>query len=59
LICGSPATVTEAFAEIDKIGIGGVITQFRLGPMPHEAAVRSMSLFMREVAPEFRGGAAT
>jgi alkanesulfonate monooxygenase SsuD/methylene tetrahydromethanopterin reductase-like flavin-dependent oxidoreductase (luciferase family) len=55
LICGSPATVAAAFAEIDKIGIGGVIMQFRLGPMAHEAATHSMSLFMREVAPEFRG----
>jgi alkanesulfonate monooxygenase SsuD/methylene tetrahydromethanopterin reductase-like flavin-dependent oxidoreductase (luciferase family) len=58
LICGSPTKVAEAFAEIDKIGVGGVITQFRLGPMPHEAAVRSMTLFMREVAPAFRGKAA-
>jgi alkanesulfonate monooxygenase SsuD/methylene tetrahydromethanopterin reductase-like flavin-dependent oxidoreductase (luciferase family) len=58
LICGSPATVAEAFAEIDGIGIGGVIMQFRLGPMAHEAAKRSLTLFMREVAPAFRGKAA-
>jgi alkanesulfonate monooxygenase SsuD/methylene tetrahydromethanopterin reductase-like flavin-dependent oxidoreductase (luciferase family) len=51
LICGSPATVAEAFAEIAKIGVGGVIMQFRLGPMPHEAAAQSLSLFMRQVAP--------
>jgi len=55
LICGSPATVTEAFAEIEKIEVGGVIMQFRLGPMAHEAAIRSLTLFMREVAPTFRG----
>lgn len=55
LIYGSPATVAEAFAEIDKIGVGGVIMQFRLGPMAHEDAARSLTLFMREVAPQFRG----
>jgi alkanesulfonate monooxygenase SsuD/methylene tetrahydromethanopterin reductase-like flavin-dependent oxidoreductase (luciferase family) len=58
LICGSPTTVTEAFAEIEQIGVGGVITQFRLGPMPHEDAMRSLTLFMREVAPRFRGNTA-
>src|SRR5579885_2461434 len=58
LICGSPATVAEAFAEIEEIGVGGVIMQFRLGPMTHEDAARSLSLFMREVAPQFRGKAA-
>jgi alkanesulfonate monooxygenase SsuD/methylene tetrahydromethanopterin reductase-like flavin-dependent oxidoreductase (luciferase family) len=54
-IHGSPARVAEAIAEIDKLGIGGVIASFRLGPMPHEAAVNSLTLFMRRVAPEFRG----
>jgi hypothetical protein len=29
-----------------------------LGPMAHEAAKRSLTLFMREVAPAFRGKAA-
>src|SRR5262245_19172950 len=41
LICGSPATVTQAFREIEAIGIGGVIMVFRLGPMTHEDATRS------------------
>ena len=54
LICGSPERVAETFAEIEKLGVGGVITQFRLGPMAHEAATRSLTLFMREVAPHFR-----
>ena len=58
LICGSPSTVAEAFAEISKLGIGGVIMQFRLGPMAHEDARRSLTLFMREVAPQFRSGVA-
>ena len=53
-IHGSPGRVTEALAEIDKLGIGGVIATFRLGPMPHELAVNSLKLFMGRVAPEFR-----
>jgi alkanesulfonate monooxygenase SsuD/methylene tetrahydromethanopterin reductase-like flavin-dependent oxidoreductase (luciferase family) len=54
-IHGSPARVAEAIAEIDELGIGGVIASFRLGPMPHEAAANSLRLFMSQVAPEFRG----
>ena len=36
LLCGSPATVAEAIAEIDRIGVGGLILVFRIGPMPYE-----------------------
>src|SRR5918999_1415240 len=54
LLCGSPATVTEAISEIDKIGVGGLILVFRLGPMPYEVAANSIRLFMSKVAPEFR-----
>jgi alkanesulfonate monooxygenase SsuD/methylene tetrahydromethanopterin reductase-like flavin-dependent oxidoreductase (luciferase family) len=50
----SPAHVTEALAEIEQLGIGGVIASFRLGPMPHETATSSLRLFMDRVAPEFR-----
>jgi alkanesulfonate monooxygenase SsuD/methylene tetrahydromethanopterin reductase-like flavin-dependent oxidoreductase (luciferase family) len=53
-IHGSPARVAEAIAEIDELGVGGVIASFRLGPMPHEAATNSLKLFMGQVAPEFR-----
>jgi alkanesulfonate monooxygenase SsuD/methylene tetrahydromethanopterin reductase-like flavin-dependent oxidoreductase (luciferase family) len=51
---GSPTTVAAAIAEIAELGIGGVIASFRLGPLPHQAAVESLGLFMREVAPKFR-----
>jgi len=51
---GSPATVAEAIGEIDKIGVGGLILTFRIGPMPYEVAAHSIELFMRKVAPEFR-----
>ena len=54
LICGSPATVAEAFAGIDTLGVGGVIASFRLGPMAYETVAQSLNLFMHEVAPNFR-----
>ncbi len=53
LLCGSPDTVSAAIAEIDKIGVGGLILVFRLGPMPHEVAANSIRLFMSKVAPNF------
>jgi alkanesulfonate monooxygenase SsuD/methylene tetrahydromethanopterin reductase-like flavin-dependent oxidoreductase (luciferase family) len=52
-IHGSPARVAEAIGEIAALGIGGVIATFRLGPLPHEAAKSSLTLFMREIAPHF------
>ena len=54
ILCGSPDTVAEAIAEIDKIGVGGLLMVFRIGPMPHEVAEQSIKLFMKKVAPEFR-----
>ena len=50
LICGSPATVAEKLAEIEAIGVGGVIMAFRLGPMPYEVAASSLTLFMERVS---------
>jgi alkanesulfonate monooxygenase SsuD/methylene tetrahydromethanopterin reductase-like flavin-dependent oxidoreductase (luciferase family) len=55
LLHGSPDRVAEDIAALDRLGIGGVIATFRLGPMPHEVAAENLSLFMREVAPQFRG----
>ncbi len=57
LVCGSPATVAEALSELAGIGIGGLIMQFRLGPMPYEVAARSLTLFMRQVRPALGAGA--
>ena len=54
ILCGSPDTVAEAIADIDKIGVGGLILVFRLGPMPYEVAAHSIELFMKKVAPEFQ-----
>ncbi len=58
ILCGSPDTVAEAIAEIDKIGVGGLIMVFRIGPMPYEVAANSIKLFMQKVAPQFRCAAA-
>ncbi|HZT88618.1 MAG TPA: LLM class flavin-dependent oxidoreductase [Stellaceae bacterium] len=54
LIHGSPATVAEDVAALDRLGIGGIIGTFRLGPMPHRIAAASLELFLTEVAPRFR-----
>ncbi len=54
LLCGSPDTVAAAIAEIDKIGVGGLILVFRLGSMPIEVAEHSIKLFMQKVAPQFQ-----
>jgi alkanesulfonate monooxygenase SsuD/methylene tetrahydromethanopterin reductase-like flavin-dependent oxidoreductase (luciferase family) len=54
LIHGAPSRVAEDVAALDRLGIGGIIGTFRLGPMPHEVAAQSLRLFMREVAPNFR-----
>lgn len=58
VVCGSPATVAEAIADIDRIGVGGLILAFRIGPMPYEIVENSIRLFMDKVAPEFRTEAA-
>ena len=57
LLCGSPETVSDEIAKIDKIGVGGLILVFRLGPMPYEVAAHSIKLFMSRVAPNFRRSA--
>ena len=41
LIYGSPATVAEKLAQVAAIGIGGVIMQFRLGPMCYDDTARA------------------
>ena len=53
IICGSAATVAEEIAKLDKIGIGGVLMVFRMGPMSSDVAQNSIRLFMKKVAPEF------
>ena len=51
LLCGSPATVARRMAEIAATGVGGVILQFRMGPMSWDHTARSMARLAAEVAP--------
>jgi alkanesulfonate monooxygenase SsuD/methylene tetrahydromethanopterin reductase-like flavin-dependent oxidoreductase (luciferase family) len=52
LIHGSPTTVAEKLAQVQAIGVGGVIIQFRLGPMTYDQVAQSLRLFMHKVVPE-------
>ena len=54
LIYGSPATVAEKLAQVQAIGVGGAIMQFRLGPMTYDDVAQSLTLFSRKVVPELR-----
>lgn len=58
LVYGSPATVAEKLADLDKAGLGGLIIHFRLGPMSWDDAESSIRLFAEKVAPELRSVAA-
>ena len=48
------AVTTHSAKSLSYLGIGGIIAVFRFGPLSHEMATQSLSLFMREVAPQFR-----
>ncbi len=51
LIFGAPATVAADLAEIEAMGVGGVICAFRLGPLSYADTARSLTLFAEEVVP--------
>ena len=59
LVAGSPATIAERMAKLAGSGIGGVMMQFRMGPMPAELAAASMQRFAEKVMPEFSRRTAT
>jgi alkanesulfonate monooxygenase SsuD/methylene tetrahydromethanopterin reductase-like flavin-dependent oxidoreductase (luciferase family) len=54
MIFGSPDTVAARISRLSRIGIGGLILQFRVGPMSWEANERSLRLFSEQVMPRFR-----
>jgi len=54
VVCGSPATVAEKLEGLQKMGAGGIIIHFRLGPMTWDETENSLRLFAEKVAPEFR-----
>ena len=51
LVYGSPATVAEKLAPLQATGVGGLIMQFRLGPMNYEQTAQSLTLFRDKVIP--------
>ncbi|MDQ2763263.1 MAG: LLM class flavin-dependent oxidoreductase [Pseudomonadota bacterium] len=51
LVCGSPSTVAEKLAPLKATGVGGLIMQFRLGPMSFEQTASSLTLFNDRVIP--------
>ena len=51
LVYGSPATVAEKLAPLKATGVGGLIIQFRLGPMNYEQTASSLTLFNDKVIP--------
>jgi alkanesulfonate monooxygenase SsuD/methylene tetrahydromethanopterin reductase-like flavin-dependent oxidoreductase (luciferase family) len=57
LIHGAPARVAADVAALARLGIGGIIGTFRLGPMPPAAAAERHTLFFETVAPLSRGAA--
>ncbi|MCE2457352.1 MAG: LLM class flavin-dependent oxidoreductase [Dehalococcoidia bacterium] len=54
MIFGSPDTVAKRIERLQGIGIGGLILQFRVGPMSWEDNEASLRLFANEVMPRFR-----
>ncbi len=54
LIYGSPDTVSERIARLEKLGMGGIILHFRVGPLSWEDNENSLRLFADRVMPNFR-----
>ncbi len=52
-ILGSPETVRARIAELEEIGVPGLMITFTWGDMGHERVLRSMSRFATEVMPHF------
>ena len=52
LIAGSASTVAERLSKLASAGVGGVMIQFRLGPMEKDIANASISRFSQKVIPE-------
>jgi alkanesulfonate monooxygenase SsuD/methylene tetrahydromethanopterin reductase-like flavin-dependent oxidoreductase (luciferase family) len=54
MLCGTPDDIRPEYEAIRDTGVGGVIIRFRQGPMPLEFSLRSLELFMKEIAPAVR-----
>lgn len=51
LVHGSPATVARKLRPAVETGVGGMIIQFRLGPMSFADTAKSLELFQKAVVP--------
>jgi alkanesulfonate monooxygenase SsuD/methylene tetrahydromethanopterin reductase-like flavin-dependent oxidoreductase (luciferase family) len=54
LVFGSPEAVAARLAPVAETGVGGMIIQFRLGPMTLDETERSLRLFQGRVVPLLR-----
>ncbi len=55
VIVGSPESVNEQVQRLQgELGFGQIMALMCIGDTPHERVVRTMELFAREVAPNFR-----
>ena len=52
LVTGSSSTVAERMHKLASAGVGGVMVQFKLGPLEQDVANASMRRFAEEVMPE-------
>ena len=52
LVTGSSSTVAERMRTLADAGVGGVMVQFKLGPMEQDVSNASMRRFAEEVMPE-------
>lgn len=55
---GTPEQVRELVRRYEAAGVDQIIFASQIGPNRHEHVCESLELFAREVAPEFREGAA-
>lgn len=54
LLIGSPATIRDKVAELDRAGVGELVCWMNFGGLPTDNVRRSMRLFAEEVMPAFR-----
>jgi alkanesulfonate monooxygenase SsuD/methylene tetrahydromethanopterin reductase-like flavin-dependent oxidoreductase (luciferase family) len=54
-ICGSAATVRDRLAEHERtLGLGNFLALLQFGTLPHDATMRNIERFARDVIPQLR-----
>jgi alkanesulfonate monooxygenase SsuD/methylene tetrahydromethanopterin reductase-like flavin-dependent oxidoreductase (luciferase family) len=54
-ICGSAATVRDRLAEYERtLGLGNFLALLQFGTLPHEATMRNIERFAKDVIPQLR-----